>query len=146
MSEGVLVAGAEARGQRLTFRVLAAVGVLVAICLLASRDLRGLGIVIAGAALVMLAVSEAVAAARRRARRWVVDTGSGFRWFGGPEELTIADGQVTALRLAYERSLWLCAHGLAAQHVGSVLFGDPGRWRAEPVALWHDHGPANIVQ
>jgi hypothetical protein len=103
MSEGVLVAGAEARGQRLTFRLLAAVGVLAAVCLLTSRDLRGLGIVIAVAAVVTLAVSEAVAAARRRARRWVADTGSGFRWFGGPDELTVADGQVTALRLAHER-------------------------------------------
>ncbi len=52
-----------------------------------------------GITLAAFLVNEAIAAVRGATRRWVVDTGTGFRWRGGPVDLEIEDRQVVALRL-----------------------------------------------
>jgi hypothetical protein len=85
-------------------RIVCGVGLLDggAIAVLAHDvPLRALGIAIAVITGCGLVANEIVAARRRAAQRSVIDTGSGLRWLGGPDEATIDDAQVLAVRLKY---------------------------------------------
>ncbi len=57
------------------------------------------GIILGGLAIVLLVVNEIQFARQKGAQRWVLDTGSGFRWLGGPTDVEVADYQVVGVRV-----------------------------------------------
>jgi hypothetical protein len=103
MAEGILVAGSDSQGIKWFTRCAAAVLFLLAVGLIMFDTLQGVGLVVASAAMVLLVVGEVLVRSQMAARRWVVDTGSGLRWTGGPSEVQVEDTQVIAVRMAYRR-------------------------------------------
>jgi len=103
MSQGVLVAGSESGWGSVWGRVAAAVLAAAGLAVVLVAKLTALGMMLVVVAVAGLVVSEVAASARVAARRWLVDTGSGFRWHGGPDDLSVDDRQVIAVRLEHRR-------------------------------------------
>jgi hypothetical protein len=82
------------------FRVLGAIAILFAIVIaqIAKPNERTMVVPMAASGIAVLVVNEIIAAVIRSKRRRVIDTGSGFRWLGGPADLDVRDDQVTAVR------------------------------------------------
>jgi hypothetical protein len=57
------------------------------------------GAILAVLAVTLLAGSEFYFARQRAAQRFVIDTGRGFRWLGGPTEMEVPDSDVIAVRV-----------------------------------------------
>ncbi len=57
------------------------------------------GIIVGGVAVFLLVVNEVQIARQKAAERSVVDTGSGFRWLGGPTDIEVQDSQAVAVRI-----------------------------------------------
>lgn len=99
----VLVRGSEGGPWKIGLRVLG-VGLLASAAFLWLQLGAGdWAAVVAVSALAVLGVNEVVAIARLRARRWVEDTGSGFRVIEPAAEYPVADQEVTDLKLVHRR-------------------------------------------
>jgi hypothetical protein len=129
MSEGILVTGSEAAGGKSLTRALSVVLLAAGVFLLLQDGWRFVGAALVLLALVALVGGEGVAAARRAARRWVVDTGSGLRWIGGPAEISVEDRQVTAVRLAHRRKYAAGLHKYTARDFDVWIEGRPAPLR-----------------
>jgi len=57
------------------------------------------GIIVGGTAVFLLVINEVRFARQKAAERSVIDTGSGFRWLGGPTDIEVQDSQVVAVRI-----------------------------------------------
>ena len=57
------------------------------------------GVIVGGLGVFLLVVNEVHVARQKAAERSVIDTGSGFRWLGGPADVEVQDSQVVAVRL-----------------------------------------------
>jgi hypothetical protein len=80
---------------RILFALALVVGIAVAAC---APDAFIPGVILAAAAIALLILHEFYLARLRAARRWVIDTGRGFRWIGGPE-IEVLDVDVIAVRI-----------------------------------------------
>ena len=86
-------------------------GLLVVVLLagavaLYSIDCPPLGIASGALGLTLLTLNEIFAYRRRLPPRWVIDTGSGFRWIGFGSESPIEDTQITSVRIERERQFY----------------------------------------
>ncbi|MGA2256699.1 MAG: hypothetical protein ABSG53_18785 [Thermoguttaceae bacterium] len=82
------------------FRILGVLGLMGGIALVAFVPDGGLpGIVVGCVAVCLLVVNEIQVARQKAAKRWVIDTGSGFRWLGGPADIEVQYSQVVAVRI-----------------------------------------------
>ncbi len=82
------------------FRLLGVFAFMGGIALAALVPDGGLpGIILSGLAIFLLVVNEVQIVRQKAAQRWVLDTGSGFRWLGGPTDVEVSDSQVVAVRI-----------------------------------------------
>ncbi len=82
------------------FRLLGVLALMGGIALVAFVPDGGLpGVIVAGVAVCLLVVNEVRAVRQKAAERSVIDTGSGFRWLGGPADIEVQDSQVVAERI-----------------------------------------------
>ena len=82
------------------FRILGVLGMMGGIALVAFAPDGGLpGAVVGGIAVLLLVANEIHVARQKAAERSVIDTGSGFRWLGGPTDMEVQDAQVVAVRI-----------------------------------------------
>ncbi len=81
-------------------RVLGVLALMAGIALVAFvPDGSVPGVLVGGVAVCLLVVNEVRAARQKAAERRVLDTGSGFRWLGGPADIDVPDSQVVAVRI-----------------------------------------------
>ncbi len=100
MATGIAVNDRENGWLKHFFRILGVVALMGGIAMAAYLPDGGLpGILVIGVAVVVLVVNEVRCARQKAARRWVVDTDSGFRWLGGPTDIEVRDSQVVAVRI-----------------------------------------------
>ena len=103
--EGVVAAGIPVSYQENAwlkhfFRILGVLALMAGIALAALVPDGGLpGAIIGGGGVFLLVVNEIRIARQKAAQRWVLDTGSGFRWLGGPADIEVQDSRVTAVRI-----------------------------------------------
>ena len=82
------------------FRILGVLALMGGIALAAFVPDGGLpGVIVGGVAVFLLVVNEVQVARQKAAERSVIDTGSGFRWLGGPTDIEVQDSQVVAVRI-----------------------------------------------
>ena len=81
-------------------RILGVVALVVGTSLAALVPDGGLpGVLVVAAAIALLVGNEVWFARQKAAERRVVDTGDGFRWLGGPEEIEVRDRDIVAIRI-----------------------------------------------
>ncbi len=101
MATGIPVNNLENSWRKHFFRVLGVLVLMGGISVAAlAPDGAVPGIILGGVAIVLLVVNEVKIARQKDALRRVLDTGTGFRWLGGPVEIEVADSQVVAVRIA----------------------------------------------
>ena len=112
------------------------------------------GVIFGGLGVFLLVANEFQVARQKSAERKVIDTGSGFRWLGGPTDVVVQDSQVTAVRLKRTSKfssgnfkgvvrrfeVWTArAPGGAPGHRGTQYPGSPwvtlGRGRDQPMCM-----------
>lgn len=104
-------------------RVLGVLALMAGIALVAFvPDGSVPGVLVGGVAVCLLVVNEVRAARQKAAERRVLDTGSGFRWLGGPADIDVPDSQVVAVRI--KRTLKFSA-GLLRVSSAVLRFGPP---------------------
>jgi len=100
VAAGIPVNYQEKGWQKHLFRILGVLTLMGGIALAAYLpDGRLPGIIVGGIAIFLLIVNEVRFARQKTAERWVIDTGSGFRWLGGPADIEVQDSQVVAVRI-----------------------------------------------
>ncbi len=100
MAAGVPVNYQENAWLKHFFRILGVLALMGGIALAALIPDGGLpGIIVGGLAVCLLVVNEVQVARQKAAERSVIDTGSGFRWLGGPTDIEVQDSQVVAVRI-----------------------------------------------
>ena len=100
MAAGIPVNYQETGWLKHFFRLLGVLALMGGVALAAFAPDGGLpGVIVIAAAVLVLAVNEVRFARQKAAQRWVIDTGSGFRWLGGPTEVEVQDSQVVAVRV-----------------------------------------------
>jgi len=97
---GIPVSDQENDWRKHLFRILGVLALMGGIALAALVPDGGLpGIILSGLAIFLLVANEVQIVRQRAALRSVLDTGSGFRWLGGPTEIEVPDSQVVAVRI-----------------------------------------------
>ncbi len=100
MAEGIPVNILEYDWLRHFFRFVGVVALMTGMGLASMvPNARLPGVIVCLAGIVALAVNEVLFARWQAAARTVIDTGSGFRWLGGPVDVDVRDDQVVAVRL-----------------------------------------------
>ena len=100
MAAGIPVNDQENGWLKHFFRILGVLALMGGIALAALVPDGGLpGIIVGGLAVCLLVVNEVQVARQKAAERRVIDTGSGFRWLGGPTDIEVQDSQVVAVRI-----------------------------------------------
>jgi hypothetical protein len=100
VAEGIPVSYQENGWLKHFFRILGVLALMGGIALAQFMPNGVLpGVIFACLAVFLLVANEFQVARQKAAERSVVDTGSGFRWLGGPAEIEVQDADVEAVRL-----------------------------------------------
>ncbi len=100
MAEGISVSYQEHGWLKHFFRILGVLTLMGGIALAEFMPDGVLaGVIFGGLGVFLLVANEFQVARQKSAERQVIDTGSGFRWLGGPTAVEVQDSQVTAVRL-----------------------------------------------
>ncbi len=100
LAEGILISGLKSDAFKWLSRGAAAVMLLPAASLLSHAGGLVSGLLVLAAAIALLVAGELLTAFGLAARRWVVDTGNGLRWIGGPTEIRTGKGAITGFVVA----------------------------------------------
>jgi uncharacterized membrane protein HdeD (DUF308 family) len=100
VAAGVPVNDQDSGWQKQLFGILGILALIAGIVLAAFAP-SGVfpGILLSGLGVVLLIVNKVRSNRQKAAERWVVDTGNGFRWLGGPTDVEVPDSQVVAVRI-----------------------------------------------